>query len=108
GTDAGRGEEHRKSIGDADWAQLRAILTCKAAWAGKRVMLVEPASTSQDGSGCGTRVAKSLSVRTHVCPSCGLVLDCDQNAARNILRAGQAHRGAVGPPGVLKRASIGL
>jgi putative transposase len=60
------------------------------------VLAVPPAFTSQDCSGCGERVPKSLSVRTHVCPACGLVLDRDENAAKNILRAGQAHRGAVG------------
>ncbi len=49
------------------------------------VIAVEPHWTSQDCSGCGTRVKKSLSVRTHICPSCGLVLDRDENAARNIL-----------------------
>ena len=38
------------------------------------------------------RVAKSLSVRTHVCPCCGLVLDRDLNAAQNIRRAGQARQ----------------
>ncbi|MGH2517486.1 MAG: zinc ribbon domain-containing protein [Ktedonobacterales bacterium] len=32
-------------------------------------------------------------MRTHVCPSCGLVMDRDQNAARNIQWAGQALRG---------------
>jgi len=37
-------------------------------------------------------VAKSLSVRTHVCPSCGVVLDRDLNAAVNIRRAGQARQ----------------
>jgi putative transposase len=63
---------------------------------------VPPAFTSQDcsgvlpdGSRCTQRVAKSLSVRAHVCPSCGLVLDRDENAAKNILRAGQARQGAV-------------
>ena len=45
-----------------------------------------------DGSRCLQRVANSLSVRTHVCPCCGLVLDRDLNAARNILRAGQARQ----------------
>jgi putative transposase len=84
-----------KSISDAGWAQFRAILSAKAAWAGRRVVAVPPAYTSQDCSGCGARVLKSLSVRTHVCPECGLVLDRDENAARNIERAGQARRGAV-------------
>jgi putative transposase len=45
-----------------------------------------------DGSRCVQRVAKSLSVRTHICPSCGLVLDRDENAAQNIRRAGQARQ----------------
>ena len=30
-------------------------------------------------------VHKSLSVRTHICHGCGVVLDRDQNAALNIL-----------------------
>jgi len=81
-----------KSISDAGWARFRTILEYKAAWAGKRVEALPPAYTSQDCSGCGERVPKSLSVRTHVCPSCGLVLDRDENAAINILRAGQARQ----------------
>jgi putative transposase len=77
-----------KSISDAGWAQFRTILACKAVWAGKRVVAVPAQDTTQDCSGCGERVPKSLSVRTQVCPSCGLVMDRDENAARNILRAG--------------------
>ncbi len=84
-----------KSIADAGWGSFRSILACKAACAGKRVEAVNPAYTSQDCSGCGARVPKSLSVRTHVCPSCGLVLDRDANAARTMQRAGQARQGAV-------------
>ncbi len=90
-----------KSISDAGWAQFWSILDAKAAWAGRRVVAVPPQYTSQDCSGCGTRVPKSLSIRTHVCSSCGLVLDRDENAARNILRAGQAHQGAVALAAVL-------
>jgi transposase len=45
------------------------------------------------------RVAKILSVRTHVCPSCGLVLDRDENAAHNIRRAGQARQAVTWPVG---------
>jgi len=82
-----------KSISNAGWAQFRTILEAKAAYAGRRVVAVPPAYTSQDCSGCGKHVPKSLSVRTHVCASCGLVLDRDENAARNIQWAGQALRG---------------
>jgi len=85
-----------KSIHDAGWAQFRAILDAKAACAGRRVVAVPAQFTSQDCSGCGERVPKSLSIRTHICPSCGLVLDRDLNAALNIQRAGQALRGLAG------------
>jgi putative transposase len=77
-----------KSIADAGWAQFRTICEATAACAGRRVIVVPPASPAQDWSGCGTRVSKSLSVRTHVCPSCGLVVDHDENAARTIHWAG--------------------
>jgi putative transposase len=85
-----------KSISDAGWAQFRTILEGKAAYAGRRVLAVPAQYTSQDCSGCGTRIPKSLSMRTHVCMSCGLVLDRDENAARNIQWAGQALRGLAG------------
>jgi putative transposase len=86
-----------KSINDAGWYAFRRILTCKAEWAGKRVEAVPPAFTTQDCSGCGERVYKSLSVRTHVCTNCGLMLDRDENAALNILRAGQARQALTWP-----------
>jgi putative transposase len=78
------------SIQDARWYTFRRILTCKAAWAGKRVEAIPPAFTTQDCSGCGQRMYKSLSVRTHVCTNCGLILDRDENAAMNILREGHS------------------
>jgi putative transposase len=78
-----------RSINDAGWYAFRRILTCKAAWAGKRVETIPPAFTTQDGSGCGERIEKSLSVRTHACPTCGSTLDRDENAALNILRLGR-------------------
>jgi transposase len=90
------------------WYSFRTILTCKAEWAGKRVVAVPPAYTSQDCSGCGERVEKSLSVRTHVCPSCGLILDRDENAARNIQWAGQALRGLAASAAGLNREPVAL
>jgi putative transposase len=97
-----------KSISDAGWAAFRTILACKAAYAGKQAVAVPPAFTSQDCSGCGDRVLKSLSVRTHVCPHCGLILDRDENAARNIQWAGQALRGLAGMPAGMNREAPSL
>jgi putative transposase len=78
-----------KSISDAGWSAFLAILTFKAASAGKRVQAVNPAFTSQTCSGCGMLVQKGLSVRWHSCPECGISLHRDHNAALNILRLGQ-------------------
>jgi putative transposase len=75
-----------KSILDAAWSMFRSVLTYKAESAGRKYTEVNPAYTSQDCSGCGQRVPKPLSERVHVCPCCGLVLDRDVNAARNILK----------------------
>jgi putative transposase len=94
-----------KSISDAAWSAFLTILVFKAAYAGKQAVAVPPAFTSQDCSGvlpdgtpCNERVWKSLSVRTHVCARCGLVLDRDHNAARNILALGKKQRGAGQAP----------
>ncbi len=88
-----------KSIADAGWAAFRTILEGNAAYAGRRVIAVPAQYTSQDCSGCGERIPISLSVRTHICSHCGLVLDRDENAAQNILRAGQARQALTWPTG---------
>jgi putative transposase len=75
-----------KSILDAAWSMFRFCLAYKAESAGRKNTEVNPAYTSQDCSQCGYRVPKTLSERVHVCPCCGLVLDRDVNAARNILQ----------------------
>lgn len=76
-----------KSILDAGWGQFQQICVNKAAWAGSRVVLVNPKYTSQRCSGCGAIIKKDLSERWHEC-SCGCSLDRDHNAAINIKRAG--------------------
>jgi putative transposase len=73
-----------RSIHDAGWRQFVDILSSKAEEAGCQVVKVDPRRTSQACSGCGSIVMKALSVRTHDCPDCGLVLDRDHNAALNI------------------------
>jgi putative transposase len=83
-------QNHRlaKSISDAAWRQLITYTTYKAENAGRVVVLVQPRNTSKQCSCCGAIVEKSLAVRVHACPVCGLIMDRDQNAAINILRLG--------------------
>src|SRR5579883_1220267 len=77
-----------KSISDAAWGRFLSWLTYYGGIHDIPVMAVEPAFTTQDCSACGHRVKKSLAVRTHICPKCGLVMDRDHNAAVNILARG--------------------
>jgi len=77
-----------KSISDAGWRAFVTWLSYLAHVYGKVVVAVPPRYTSQDCSGCGERVTKTLSERTHVCPHCTTILDRDHNAARNILALG--------------------
>jgi len=77
-----------KSIANASWNRLSVYLAYKSIQYGKRLVKVPPAYTSQECSDCGKPVPKTLSERTHRCPFCGLVLDRDENAARNILKRG--------------------
>jgi putative transposase len=84
-----------KQVQDAAWGGFLTILRSKAECAGREVWEVDPRGTSQRCSGCGTVVPKSLRVRVHDCSSCGLVLDRDENAARNIHAAGHAVRGGL-------------
>lgn len=75
-----------KSISDAGWSEFLAMPCYKAEEAGSRVVKVNPSGISQKCSQCRTIVTKDLSVRVHRCPACGLVLDWDVNAAKNILK----------------------
>jgi putative transposase len=84
-----------KSIHDASWGAFLDILTDKAARTGGQVLRVNPRFTTQTCFQCGELVQKSLSVRTHSCPSCGYVADRDLNAARNILKAGAPPSGTL-------------
>lgn len=77
-----------RSIQDASWSAFADLLKDKAESAGQELVRVPAHFTSRKCFSCGELVAKTLSVRTHVCPSCGYVADRDVNAARNILRAG--------------------
>jgi transposase len=71
------------------------MLAYKAEGAGCRVVFVDPKNTTQECSNCHQIVKKDLTERMHNCPFCGLSIDRDLNAARNILiRATEGHPGS--------------
>jgi putative transposase len=74
---------------DAGFGEFRQLLEYKAEEAGTQIIAVDPAYTSQTCSNCGTMVEKDVSVRVYKC-ACGLEIDRDVNAARNILE--MAHK----------------
>ncbi len=84
-----------KSITDASWNQFLQFLTYKAAEAGRKLGMVNPAYTTQDCYQCGYREKKKLSERTHCCSQCGYRVTRDLNAAQNILALGLDGLGAI-------------
>lgn len=80
-----RNRKLAKSIHDAGWRAFIRKVQAYGAMHHVPVIAVPPQYTSQDCSCCGTRVKKTLSMRTHICTGCGVVLDRDHNAACNIL-----------------------
>jgi transposase len=75
-----------RRLADAGLGELRRQLGCKTAWVGGTLVLADTFfPSSKTCSGCGHVKAKlSLSERTYRCERCGLVLDRDENAARNL------------------------
>jgi len=89
-----------KSIMDASWAQFISRLEVAAAEAKRSVVKVSPRNTSQKCL-CGEVVNKTLAVRVHRCPVCGLEMDRDILAAKNILRFGQNRQAQTSPLGLV-------
>ncbi len=106
-----------RRVADAGFGLLRRQLAYKMAWHGGRLVVAGRYPSSKTCSGCGAVKAKlSLSERTYHCGPCGLVLDRDLNAARNLAAlAGGAScpsRGATvnepaGNPGKTRPAGTG-
>ena len=82
-----------KSILDGGWGYLKQQLTFKAAEAGRELVLVKPAYTSRTCSHCGQIFEDFTLADRWVECECGLSLDRDVNAARNILKRALQNRG---------------
>ena len=76
-----------KQILDAAWGSFSDILAFKAECAGRKLVKVNPAYTSQTCSKCGTRTLHELKDRVFKC-SCGYSAGRDENASLNILTLG--------------------
>jgi putative transposase len=73
-------------ISDAGFGQIRRQLAYKTQWGGGTLIVADRwYPSSKTCSRCGVVKAKlRLSERTFTCTECGLVLDRDENAARNL------------------------
>jgi putative transposase len=94
-----RNKRLARHIAGAAWAEIRRQLTYKAERAGVRLIVADRwFASSKTCSGCGAAKAKlGLSERTYACTACGVVLDRDHNAARNLAAL------AAADPGELRR-----
>jgi putative transposase len=81
-----------KSIADASWSMFFSQLIGKAEEAGREVVRVNPAYTSQTCSVCGYRQNMPLSVRVYECKQCETVMHRDHNASCTILGLGRQAR----------------
>ena len=78
-----------KSIADVSWSEFRRMLEYKAKWYGREI-IIAPSNyaSSQLCSNCGNKSSqtKDLSCGTYICPVCGMVMDRDINASKNLLK----------------------
>jgi putative transposase len=70
--------------------QILHRIAYKAEWLGLPVHVLNPEWSSEKCSGCGERMETSpVEPKDLICLGCGLVIDRDLNAAKNLLRRGQ-------------------
>ncbi|MEV0154509.1 IS607 family element RNA-guided endonuclease TnpB [Micromonospora sp. NPDC050686] len=89
-----------RHVADVGLGELRRQLNYKTLWNGGRLIVADRwYPSSKTCSACGTVKAKlALSVRTYTCTVCGLNLDRDLNAARNLAAlAAQLDTAGSGP-----------
>jgi putative transposase len=75
-----------RSIADAGWAGFLRVLAWQAAKAGKQIVVLPAGGSTQQCSSCGAKAKPRLELSDRVfrCQVCGLVLERDRNAARNL------------------------
>ena len=95
-----------RAVADQGFGQARRMLSYKTIWNGGTLLVADRwYPSSKTCSACGWRKPSlKLAERRFTCEACGLVMDRDQNAARNLL----ALRLEAGKdPGTARRAGTG-
>lgn len=89
-----------RRIAGASWGEVRRQFTYKSAWNGVELVIADRFfASTKTCSGCGAVKAKlSLSERIYRCEHCGLVLDRDVNASRNLVALSAAISGVTSSP----------
>jgi putative transposase len=104
---AGMMKNHKLAgaIVDQGFGRIRRMLAYKTAWNGGRLVLAGRFyPSSKVCSGCGIVKAKlALSERTYECDNCGLAVDRDVNAARNLLKLAANGAESINARGVAVR-----
>ena len=86
-----------KSIADISWREFKRQLDYKSLWNGKysiQIGRLEP--TSKTCSSCGYVQDMPLNKRVFNCSNCGISIDRDLNASKNILKIGLTTVGRTG------------
>jgi putative transposase len=95
-----------RAVADQGFGQARRMLSYKTIWNGGTLLVADRwYPSSKTCSACGWRKPSlKLAERRFTCEACGLVMDWDQNAARNLLALRlEAGKG----PGTARRAGTG-
>jgi putative transposase len=92
-----RGDPRRlaRSLSDQSFGRVRRLLGSKTVWRGGRLITSDrfhPSSKTCSAGGMG-KAKRSLAERVYRCEGCGLVIDRDVNAARNLLKLAGSGRG---------------
>jgi putative transposase len=76
---------------DQGWGEMRRQLEYKQLWCGGDVLFINPQHTSQMCHACGHVSSENRKTQScFVCVSCGMSMNADVNAAKNLLAAGHA------------------
>ncbi|QFU82393.1 RNA-guided endonuclease InsQ/TnpB family protein [Natronorubrum aibiense] len=89
------GEGNARNKAEVGWRDFISLLKHHGRKNGCHVVEVEPSGTTKECASCGVETEKPLWVREHSCPSCGLELDRDWNAALNVKSRGLSKLGVV-------------